>query len=120
MNGRRARRYLVAAFGDAGHAFPAIALARALAARGGVVTVETWERWREPVEDLGLEFRAAEEYKVFPPPPVDSPEGASASSAAQALLPMLEELEPDVLVADILTLAPALAAEKAGVPLATL
>jgi UDP:flavonoid glycosyltransferase YjiC (YdhE family) len=120
MSARRARRYLVAAFGDAGHAFPAIALARALAARGGVVTVETWERWREPVEELGLEFSAAEEYKVFPPPPVDSLDGASASSAAEAMLPLLEQFEPDVVVADILTLAPALAAEKAGVGLATL
>ena len=47
-------RLLVAAFGDAGHAFPAIALARALAGRGHEVVVETWERWREPVEALGL------------------------------------------------------------------
>ena len=30
MGAMSARRYLVAAFGDAGHAFPAIALARAL------------------------------------------------------------------------------------------
>ena len=43
------RRFLVAAFGDAGHAFPAIALARALRRRGHEVLVETWERLREPV-----------------------------------------------------------------------
>src|SRR4051812_25442393 len=120
MRAGRARRYVVAAFGDAGHAFPAIALARALARRGAAVTVETWEGGGEPVEALGLEFRAAEEYKVFPPPPVDSPDGASASAAAEAMLPLLQEFEPDVVVADILTLAPALAAEKAGVPRATL
>ena len=58
----------MAAFGDAGHAFPAIALARALRRRGHEVLVETWERWREAVEAEGLGFTAAEEYKTFPPP----------------------------------------------------
>ena len=43
-----------------------------------------------------------------------------AAEAARALLPLLEELRPHVAVSDILTLAPALAAERAGVPLATL
>ena len=56
----------MAAFGDAGHAFPAIALARALRRRGHEVLVETWEQWREPVEAEGLGFTAAEEYKTFP------------------------------------------------------
>ena len=59
--GMRSCRFLVAAFGDPGHAFPAIGLARALAGRGHEVVVETWERWREPVEELGLEFTAAED-----------------------------------------------------------
>ena len=63
---RCARRVLVAAFGDAGHAFPAIALARALARRGHEVLVETWERWREAVEAEGLGFTAAQEYTVVP------------------------------------------------------
>ena len=110
------RRFLVAAFGDPGHAFPAIALARALAKRGHRVVVETWERWREAVEGCGLEFRAAEEYAVFPPPK----DGATAADAARALTPLLEELEPNVVVSDILTLAPALAAEAAGLKRATL
>jgi len=111
---------LVAAFGDPGHAFPAIALARALAARGHEVTVESWERWREPVEESGLGFAAAEEYRVFPPPDPDSEEGAGAADAALALRPLLEEMRPHAVVADILTLAPALAAEAAGIPRATL
>ena len=111
-------RALVAAFGDAGHAFPAIALARELAARGHEVTVETWERWRAPVEELGLRFTGAEEYEVFPPPPPG--EGAGAAEAAEALLPLIDELRPDVVVSDILTLAPSLAAELRGVPRATL
>jgi MGT family glycosyltransferase len=114
------RCFLVAAFGDPGHAFPAIALGRALADRGGQVTVETWEERREAVEGAGLGFAAAEEYRMFPPPDPDSAEGRHAAEAARALLPLLEELRPDVVVSDILTLAPALAAEVAGIPRATL
>jgi MGT family glycosyltransferase len=114
------RRYLVAAFGDPGHAFPAIALGRALAARGGEVTIETWEERRTAVEGAGLGFAAAEEYRMFPPPDPDSAEGTHAAEAARALVPLLEEMRPDVVVSDILTLAPALAAEVAGIPRATL
>jgi UDP:flavonoid glycosyltransferase YjiC (YdhE family) len=114
------RRFLVAAFGDAGHAFPAIALARALARRGHEVVVETWEKWRDAVEAEGLRFTAAEEYKTFPPPPPGSGDGPSAADAALALLPFIEDLRPDVVVSDILTAAPALAAERAGVRRATL
>ncbi|MGE5282308.1 MAG: glycosyltransferase [Chloroflexota bacterium] len=113
-------RFLVAAFGDAGHVFPAIALGRALVGRGHEVTIETWEERRETVEGAGLGFAAAEEYRMFPPPDPESPEGAHAAEAARALLPLLEEMRPHAVVSDILTLAPTLAAEKAGVPLATL
>jgi len=114
------RRFVVAAFGDAGHAFPAIALARALRGRGHEVLVETWERWREVVEADGLGFTAAEEYRTFPPPEPGSEGWASAADAALALLPLMDEFRPDVVVSDILTLAPALAAERAGVRRATL
>jgi UDP:flavonoid glycosyltransferase YjiC (YdhE family) len=113
-------RLVVAAFGDPGHAFPAIALARELGRRGHEVVVETWERWREPVEAEGLGFTAAQEYTVFPPPGPDTPEGQTAASAARALAGLMEEFRPDLVVSDILTLAPTLAAEVAGVPCATL
>ncbi len=113
-------RVLIAAFGDAGHAFPAIALGKALAERGHEVLVETWEERREAVEGAGLGFAAAEEYRMFPPPEPDSADGQHAAEAARALLPLIEDLRPHVAVSDILTLAPALAAERAGVPLATL
>jgi UDP:flavonoid glycosyltransferase YjiC (YdhE family) len=114
------RRFVVAAFGDAGHAFPAIALARALRGRGHEVLVETWERWRGAVEGEGLAFTAAEEYTTFPPSDGDSGTWRSAADAAIALLPLMEDYRPDVVVSDILTLAPALAAERAGVKRATL
>ena len=113
-------RFLVAAFGDPGHVFPAISLGRALRGRGHEVTIETWEERRQAVEGAGLGFAAAEEYRMFPPPDPDSADGDHAAAAARALLPLLEELRPDAVVSDILTLAPSLAAERAGVPLATL
>jgi MGT family glycosyltransferase len=113
-------RALVAAFGDPGHVFPAIALGRALAHRGHAVTIETWEERRAAVEGAGLDFAAAEEYRTFPPPGPHTDEGQHAADAARALLPLIERLDPAVVVSDILTLAPTLAAEAAGVPLATL
>ncbi len=116
----RELRLLVAAFGDPGHAFPAIALARELGRRGHEVLVETWERWREAVEAEGLAFTGAQEYTVYPPPGPDTPDGQTAAAAARALARLMDEFEPDLVVSDILTLAPTLAAEVAGVPHATL
>jgi len=113
-------RFLIAAFGDPGHVFPAIALGRALRGRGHEATIETWEERRVAVEGAGLGFAAAEEYQMFPPPDPDSADGTHAAEAARALLPLLEEMRPHAVVSDILTLAPSLAAERAGVPLATL
>jgi UDP:flavonoid glycosyltransferase YjiC (YdhE family) len=110
---------MVAAFGDAGHAFPAIALGKALSERGHAVVIETWERWRDAVEELKLEFAAAEEYRVFPPPTSDSGD-ATAAEAARALIPFLQDWRPDAVVSDILTVAPPLAAESVGVRRATL
>jgi UDP:flavonoid glycosyltransferase YjiC (YdhE family) len=54
-------RVFLGAFGDAGHAFPMIALGARLASRGHDVTLETWRRWREHVEAAGMRFVAAPE-----------------------------------------------------------
>ena len=113
-------RFVVAAFGDAGHAFPAIALARELQRRGHEVLVESWEEWQGAVEGEGLRFEAAQQYMVFPPPGPDTPQGQIVARAARALAGLMGEFEPDLVVSDILTRAPALAAEVAGVPGATL
>ncbi|MBM3668175.1 MAG: glycosyl transferase [Actinobacteria bacterium] len=120
MSSRGSMRFVVAAFGDAGHAFPAIALARGLQARGHEVLVESWEEWRGAVEGVGLRFEAAQQYMVFPPPGPDTPQGQIVARASRALAGLMEEFEPDLVVSDILTRAPALAAEVAGVPQATL
>jgi UDP:flavonoid glycosyltransferase YjiC (YdhE family) len=113
-------RILLGAFGDPGHAFPMIALGRALTARGHEVTLQTWRRWQEHVEAEGMSFASAPEYQVFPSghEPLDFYE--AVVHATIDTLPLVRELRPDVAVADILTLAPALAAELAGVPWATL
>lgn len=120
IGGRDKLRLIVAAFGDPGHSFPAIALARTLQERGHEVLVESWAQWRGAVEELGLAFAAAQEYTVFPPPGPDTPAGQTAADAARALAEVIRDFRPDAVVADILTLAPALAAEVAGVRRATL
>jgi UDP:flavonoid glycosyltransferase YjiC (YdhE family) len=118
--GGPARRLLLGAFGDPGHAFPIIALGRALAARGHGVTVQTWERWREHVEAEGMSFAAAPEYHVFPTRERPLKPYEAVVRAAREIRPLLAELRPEAVVADILTLAPALAGELEGVPVATL
>jgi MGT family glycosyltransferase len=97
-----------------------IALGRALAARGHDVTVQTWERWRAPIEAEGLTFTPAPEYSAFPigDSPLDFYE--AVVYATRDTLPLVREMKPDVVVHDILTLGPSLAGELAGVPRATL
>jgi UDP:flavonoid glycosyltransferase YjiC (YdhE family) len=117
--GRRLRVFL-GAFGDPGHAFPMLALSASLAARGHAVTFETWSRWREPVEAAGMRFVPAPEYPVFPTRerplgPYEAVVLATAETRRE-----LRTAAPDVVVHDILTLAPAMAAELEGVPAATL
>ena len=56
--------------------------------------------------------------RSFRPPPPGSEPGPA--EAALALAPLFEEFEPELVVSDILTLAPSLAAELHGVRRATL
>jgi UDP:flavonoid glycosyltransferase YjiC (YdhE family) len=118
----RSRRILLGAFGDPGHAFPMIALGRALAARGHEITLQTWRRWRSQVEAEGLRFAPAPEYRVFPPGGGgETPDYCEALvHATRETHSLVRSLGPDAVVADILTLAPALAAELGDVRWATL
>jgi MGT family glycosyltransferase len=113
-------RVLLGAFGDPGHAFPMIALGRALLARGHEVTLQTWERWRAPIEAEGIAFTAAPEYSAFPigDHPLDFYE--AVVYATRDTLPLVRDMRPDVVVHDILTLGPSLAGELLGIPRATL
>ena len=114
------RRLLLAAFGDAGHAFPMIALGRALVARGHDVCLETWSHWRDHVEAGGMDFSAAPEYPVFSTAQTAGNPYAPVVPAAHITRRLVAEWRPDACVHDILTLAPALAAEAERVPVATL
>ncbi|MEA2449884.1 MAG: hypothetical protein QOG63_1816 [Thermoleophilaceae bacterium] len=67
-----------------------------------------------------MRFAAAPEYQVFPTlekPLKPYQAGVRASGATRALI---EEFDPEVVVADILTVAASLAAQMAGVPWVTL
>jgi MGT family glycosyltransferase len=113
-------RAFLGAFGDPGHAFPMLALGAELAARGHEVTYETWSRWREPVEAAGMRFVPAPEYPVFPTRERPMSPYEAVVSAVGDSRAALVAAAPQVVVHDVLTLAPALIAELEGVPSATL
>jgi UDP:flavonoid glycosyltransferase YjiC (YdhE family) len=115
----RLRVYL-GAFGDPGHAFPMLALGEALVARGHAVELQTWRRWRPAAEAAGMGFAAAPEYQVFPTRQRPLKPYEAAVRAARETVDSVRAFAPDAAVSDILTPAPALAAELCGVPVATL
>lgn len=114
-------KVFLGAFGDAGHVFPVMALGRALADRGHEVTVETYSRWQADVEAEGFTFVAAPEFDGNPDDsryylaPFKAVEQATHITRGH-----LRADRPDVVISDILTLAPALAAELEGIPVGTL
>lgn len=116
----RPRRFFLGAFGQPGHAFPMLALGRRLVERGHEVTYETWARWREPVEAAGMRFAAAPEFPTFPTPERPVKPYEAVVRAAAITRRAVAEARPDAVVHDILTLAPAMAGELEGVPVATL
>jgi MGT family glycosyltransferase len=113
-------RFFLGAFGEPGHAFPMLALGARLVERGHEVMFETWSRWREHVQAAGMRFLPAPEYPLFG----GSLEPFEMYEAVVLSTPETREavasFRPDAVVHDILTLAPALAGELEGVPVATL
>jgi UDP:flavonoid glycosyltransferase YjiC (YdhE family) len=112
-------RLLLGAFGDPGHAFPLIALGRELAGRGHEVVLQTWRRWEAEARAAGMAFAAAPEYHVFPTRERPLKPYEAVVRATADTRPVVRALRPHAVVADILTLAPALAGELEGVPVAT-
>ena len=104
------RRVLIAAFGDPGHAFPAIALGRELVARGHEVLLETYSRWGEYAEAEGMRFAAAPDYRVGLRIADLKPYQAAVRASAETRL-VVRDFDPDLVVVDILTIAGTLAAE---------
>jgi UDP:flavonoid glycosyltransferase YjiC (YdhE family) len=114
------RRIFLGAFGQPGHAFPMLALGAELARRGHDVTYETWTNWRADVEAAGMHFVDAPEYRIVPT--VDEPlePYEVVYRAASETREHVRASRAEVVVHDILTLAPALAGELEGLPVATL
>jgi UDP:flavonoid glycosyltransferase YjiC (YdhE family) len=111
---------MCASAASVGHFHPMLALAREIAARGSTTVVATPERWRDLVEDLGIGFVATAD-----PAPASDDRGGDTerrriAAAARAVEPAIRDVRPDVVVSDLFTLAPALAAERAGTSIATL
>jgi UDP:flavonoid glycosyltransferase YjiC (YdhE family) len=84
------------------------------------VTLETWSRWREHVEREGMRFAAAPEYQVFPTRERPLKPYVAAVRASAETARVIREVDPEIVVADILTVAGALAAELEERPWATL
>jgi UDP:flavonoid glycosyltransferase YjiC (YdhE family) len=120
LSSDRQLRFFLGAFGQPGHAFPMLALGAELAARGHEVVYETWARWREPVQANGMTFVPAPEHRGAAPSEPRLQPYKTVVMAARVTRATIAEVRPDVVVHDILTLAPALAAELEGVPRATL
>jgi UDP:flavonoid glycosyltransferase YjiC (YdhE family) len=113
-------RFFLGAFGEPGHAFPMLALGARLVERGHEVRFETWSRWREHVEEAGMQFEPAPEYPLFGGSGAPSDMYEAVVLAAGHTRRTVAELRPHAVVHDILTLAPAMAGELEGVPVATL
>lgn len=95
-----------------------LTVARALAARGHQVTFSSGSQHTAEAAREGLRF-------VEMPIIVGSTHEhlrpyEDSEEMARAFAPILDVEQPDVVVADLLTLGPALAAEARGIPLATL
>jgi UDP:flavonoid glycosyltransferase YjiC (YdhE family) len=97
-----------------------LALGERLVQRGHQVTYETWSKWRPEVEAAGMTFVAAPEYPVFPTQEEPLKPYEAVFRATSTTREAIAACQPDVVVHDILTLAPALGAELEGVPVATL
>ena len=96
-----------------------IALGRELSRRGHAVTLQTWRRWQGDVEHEGMAFAAAPEYHVFPTRDRPLTPYQAVERATRETVELVREVAPAVVIADILTLAPALAGELEAIPVGT-
>ncbi len=82
--------------------------------------LQTWERWRAHVEALGMTFAPAPEYTPFPTTEQPLQPYVAAERAAREMDGLLADVAPDAVIHDVLTIAPALAAERRGIRVGTL
>jgi UDP:flavonoid glycosyltransferase YjiC (YdhE family) len=118
--GSRQVRVFLSTFSGPGHVFPVLALARRLRARRHEVWVETIERWRQPAEEMGLRFVPAPGYIALRRPLPGMPSRPTLAEIVESLVPLMQELRPDVVVNDFFYVPASLAAELEGLRRATL
>jgi UDP:flavonoid glycosyltransferase YjiC (YdhE family) len=112
-------RVAVVAGPDPGHAFPALALCRLFLAAGDSPTLLTGTEWLDTARSVGVD---AVELVGLDPTELDDDTDAGAKihqrAARMAVLnvPVLRELEPDVVVSDVITACGGLAAELMAIP----
>lgn len=112
-------RVAVVAGPDPGHALPALALCRRFLGAGDSPTLLTGTRWLDTARQTGVD---AVELDGLDPTAADDDADAGAKihqrAARMAVLnvPRLRELEPDLVVSDVITACGGLAAELMGVP----
>jgi len=112
-------RVAVVAGPDPGHAFPALALCRRFLAAGDSPTLLTGTEWLDTAGSVGVD---AIELVGLNPTELDDYADAGAKihqrAARMAVLnvPVLRELEPDLVVSDVITACGGLAAELIGIP----
>lgn len=112
-------RVAVVAGPEAGHAFPAIALCLKLAAAGDDPVLLTGRQRLDTARSTGIE---AVELLGLDPDAGDDDEDAGAKihhrAARMALLnkPVLQRLDPDLVVSDVITTCGGMVAELLGVP----
>ena len=113
-------RVTVVAGPDPGHAFPAIALCLRLLAAGDRPTLLTGVEWLDTARAAGVD--AAELLGLDPDDSDDdADDGAKlhrrAARMAVLNVPVIRELDPDLVVSDVITVCGGLAAELLGLPL---
>lgn len=110
-------RVVCAALAGPGHAYPLLAVARALAGRGHDVIFASGRQHHRDAARAGVTLI---DLPRTPGSPLDDlrPYDDAAHAAAD-FLPALEEAKPDVVVHDVITIGPALAAERLAIPYAT-
>jgi UDP:flavonoid glycosyltransferase YjiC (YdhE family) len=112
-------RVAVVAGPEAGHAFPAIALCLRFLAAGDDPVLLTGREWLDTAGAAGVE---AVELLGLDPEASDDDDDAGSKihqrAARMAVLnkPVLQQLQPDMVVSDVITVCGGMAAEMLGVP----
>jgi len=115
----RPMRIAVVAGPEAGHAFPALALCLRLQRAGNEPVLVTGARWLDTVQTVGVE--SVELLGLNPEKSDDDADAGArinqrAARMAMLNLEALRGVQPDLVVADVITVCGGMAAELLGVP----